>query len=309
MQNHDTTYGSTVSLDSIASTLHKARRSGDGIVACCPAHEDSSPSLYIRVGNEGKLLWRCLAGCDQLDVGRALGILDGDFTFIDNCPKVADLTWKKDLINRLWSEAKPIEPGDPVHLYLTENRKISITAISDLRFHPGLEYRELDENKKSKVIGVFPAMVAAVRDLSNDLLAIHRTYLTATGKKISIERPELKDKMLLGSLAGGAVHLYQSNKTLAIAEGLETSAAMACIFNCPAWSAISSAGLSNVVIPDSIEHLIIGVDNDTAGEKAAAKLHKRYINTIAKISIARASRLLDRPNADWADILKDKETK
>lgn len=40
--------------------------------ARCPAHEDSTPSLSISDGNNGKILVHCHAGCDQATVIAAL---------------------------------------------------------------------------------------------------------------------------------------------------------------------------------------------------------------------------------------------
>ena len=54
----------------IASGLH-ARRTATGWVACCPAHDDHTPSLTLRERN-GKILVRCHAGCTQDEVLAAL---------------------------------------------------------------------------------------------------------------------------------------------------------------------------------------------------------------------------------------------
>lgn len=54
----------------IAHHLH-GRRSGTGYIARCPAHDDNTPSLSLRVAN-GKLLVHCHAGCDQRTVIRTL---------------------------------------------------------------------------------------------------------------------------------------------------------------------------------------------------------------------------------------------
>ena len=54
-----------------AETIAKAlggRKVGGGWMARCPAHEDRNPSLSIHDANDGKVLVRCHAGCDQARV-------------------------------------------------------------------------------------------------------------------------------------------------------------------------------------------------------------------------------------------------
>jgi putative DNA primase/helicase len=48
--------------------LLKAKRSGSGWIARCPAHDDRRESLSISEGENGKLLLKCHAGCtfDQI---------------------------------------------------------------------------------------------------------------------------------------------------------------------------------------------------------------------------------------------------
>lgn len=48
------------------------RRNGQGYVALCPAHDDRSPSLSIKDGDNGRPLVHCFAGCDQEAVIAAL---------------------------------------------------------------------------------------------------------------------------------------------------------------------------------------------------------------------------------------------
>ena len=65
----------THSLDaqSIAGALSKAKRSGPNqYTACCPAHDDNSPSLSIKDSPDGKVLVHCHAGCTQDEVINAL---------------------------------------------------------------------------------------------------------------------------------------------------------------------------------------------------------------------------------------------
>ena len=39
---------------------------------CCPAHDDRTPSLSIRDGDNGEAIVHCFAGCDWRDVKKAL---------------------------------------------------------------------------------------------------------------------------------------------------------------------------------------------------------------------------------------------
>ena len=54
--------------------LSGVRQSGEQWVARCPAHEDKSPSLSIRRGNDGRALLHCFAGCHAEDVVAAVGL-------------------------------------------------------------------------------------------------------------------------------------------------------------------------------------------------------------------------------------------
>lgn len=58
-------------LDDIIRICEKARQSGASYMACCPAHEDSSPSLHITPDGDQVLL-HCFAGCEFEDIVKAL---------------------------------------------------------------------------------------------------------------------------------------------------------------------------------------------------------------------------------------------
>lgn len=58
--------------ESVAKALGGAAKSGAGWIARCPAHDDTTPSLSLTDGDNGKLLVKCHAGCSQGDVISAL---------------------------------------------------------------------------------------------------------------------------------------------------------------------------------------------------------------------------------------------
>ena len=57
----------------IASLLPGSKRSGDGYMCKCPAHEDKSPSLKVSPGHKATVLF-CHAGCTATDVLLKIGL-------------------------------------------------------------------------------------------------------------------------------------------------------------------------------------------------------------------------------------------
>jgi hypothetical protein len=54
------------------------RSTWDGWTACCPAHDDRTPSLSIKRGAAHRILMKCHAGCETEAVVRALGLSMAD---------------------------------------------------------------------------------------------------------------------------------------------------------------------------------------------------------------------------------------
>jgi hypothetical protein len=61
-------------LETVLARFKGVRATPAGFVALCPAHRDHSPSLSIASGREGRVLLKCLAGCDTEDVLAAVGL-------------------------------------------------------------------------------------------------------------------------------------------------------------------------------------------------------------------------------------------
>jgi len=62
-------------INDILCQLEKIKRTGDGKwLACCPAHNDRSPSLAIKQTDDGKILIHCFAGCSVDEIVCALGL-------------------------------------------------------------------------------------------------------------------------------------------------------------------------------------------------------------------------------------------
>jgi hypothetical protein len=61
-------------LDRLAHRLDAVRTSGSGWIARCPGHEDRTPSLSIRRGDDGRVLVHCHAGCETRRIVGALAL-------------------------------------------------------------------------------------------------------------------------------------------------------------------------------------------------------------------------------------------
>ena len=65
-------------IEELITRLKRARRSGAGWAACCPAHDDRTPSLSVSVGENGGILLKCFAGCELEAIVSALGLAVSD---------------------------------------------------------------------------------------------------------------------------------------------------------------------------------------------------------------------------------------
>ena len=62
----------------ILDQLEKVKKSGNGYIACCPAHNDKNPSLSVTFNGSGVLL-HCHAGCDYKDIINSLNMSSPKF--------------------------------------------------------------------------------------------------------------------------------------------------------------------------------------------------------------------------------------
>jgi len=61
-------------IEELLSKLRKVKGRNGSFTACCPAHQDDSPSLAIREANDGRVLLHCFGGCSVHDVLGAVGM-------------------------------------------------------------------------------------------------------------------------------------------------------------------------------------------------------------------------------------------
>lgn len=260
-----------VDLESDAAGLVKrlgGTWSPNGAMCRCPAHDDRLPSLSVRVG-ERALLFKCFAGCDTLDVIRAIRRLDRNIPLSGlsamSPPQISlSPQWLQQRAFDLWDSAQPLI-GTPAQNYL-RRRSISILPPA-LRFHPRTP---LGRGKQA----VFrPALIAALHERSH-FVAVQRTFLDSQEPRRA--RDLANPRRMLGRPDHSAVVLAPANDTLGLAEGIETAMSAIMLLDIPVWAVLGNERLAHVAIPDTVTRLILLPDNDRGGRIGAAKAVKAY---------------------------------
>lgn len=266
--------------------------SGTKGMACCPAHDDSTPSLAVSLGRQA-ILFHCFAGCDQQSVLAALAregfeapaLFSGSAT--TNEPESTSTRKPSAVALRIWRDAQPLR-ASPAKAYL-ESRGI-LAASPALRFHPRTP---LGPTGRASFL---PAMIAAV-SLDEGPIAIHRTFLsTETSRKAAFEKP----KRALGALGEAAVRLFAPvSGKLGLAEGVESAMSAYALTGIPVWATLGNERFGLVSVPESVTELHLFVDHDAGGELAASRGLAAYAREGRTIHVRKPSSR----DTDWNDEL------
>ncbi len=248
----------------------KGRKAGKGWKARCPAHEDRTPSLSISAGHDGRVLFKCHAGCSQDQVLAALqshGLWNSDnrprLHIVHAQSKRDDDEGRINFARSIWNAG--IDPRDTAaEAYLASRLLFLPPELSGavLRFHPACPWEG----------GYLPCLIAAFRDITgNAVTGIHR---------IRLDQPDLwpkAERKMLGPVAGSAVKLDPVGKALVIGEGIETAVAARQLGFSPVWAVGSAGAIEKFGPVDGVNRLVILGENDNgANRKAAAACCLRW---------------------------------
>ncbi len=237
--------------------------------ARCPAHEDKTPSLSIRDGEDGRLLTFCHARCSAETVWAALQ--DRGLVVRAECRSAprrraprshpsSGSSQNQDHALDFWRAAR-VPIGTVTATYL-HHRAITIAIPATIRDHLGLRHGPTGQN--------FPAMVVAITGSDRKVIAIQRTFLRCDGRgKANVDQPKLS----LGPMRDGAVRLGPAGPVLGIAEGIETGLSAMQLFDVPVWCSLSAVRLDRT---SGAREIHIFADNGTAGHEAAERAAATY---------------------------------
>jgi hypothetical protein len=240
----------------------------------CPAHDDRNPSC--RVWDDGGQTWvHCYAGCDWRVVRNALKLgKDAPVHEDRRGNRQGNNHGRIDAARAIWRKAE-----------LAENTVVAsyLKARGINYIPPTIRFAELIHRPSGRTL---PTMVAAIQNVDGEITAIHRTYLDGPAK--ASVKP---NRMMLGGSAGAAVRFHKAGERLAIGEGIETCLSVVQeVPDLPVWAALSTSGLKTIIIPNTVQEVIILADNDGPGELAASVAASRLMREGRTVKIARPLR-------------------
>lgn len=174
---------------------------------------------------------------------------------------------------RLCAMSRPIG-RTLVEAYLRGRGVTAFHETASLRFHPRCYYRP-DRDRPTEA---WPAMIAAVTDLSGRITGAHRTWLDPDGfdpvrlGKAPIDTP----RRAMGHLLSNAVRFGVAHDVAAAGEGIETMMSLRCVMpGMPMMAGLSAAHLAAILFPPTLRRIYVVRDDDPAGDGAMAQLFDR----------------------------------
>lgn len=266
------------SLSAIIGRETKLRPSGGEFVGLCPFHQENTPSFRV---NDAKGVYNCF-GCGRsgdaiqflqelngLTFLDALALLaNGDLPEIDPIDRAAYERVEQESrlaamaeAFRQWASARDVA-GTPAEIYL-RSRGITGPLPWSVRF----TYAPLRFDKKTgRAAGPrLPALIFACQNASDKIVGVQRVFLTRDGQKAAMRNPKLS----LGQTRGCAVRLGPVARRIILCEGPEDGLTLRQRYPSESvWIALGTGGLPFVELPDEVEEVALGGDNNPPGKAA-----------------------------------------
>lgn len=165
----------------------------------------------------------------------------------------------------IWNATFPITADTVAGRYLLGRKCRLPPAHSDLRWIPSLKHP--DGSSYPALIG----LVTHVHD-ARQKLGLHRTWIQSDGGG------KVDKRYLCSPLGDGVIRLWSDEDVetgLGIAEGIETALSLAHDYT-PVWATLDKGHLEKFPVLAGVEALMISVDHDVGGIKAARVCKDRW---------------------------------
>lgn len=296
MSGVDFASAKTLRLSAVIGQSVPLKRQGHEWIGLCPIHGENTPSFTV---NDAKGFAHCF-GCgwhgdaadfvsavEGVGLREAVARLGSGEAMPLSRPIPAARRDDPDTIEaarKIWTSAGPIS-GTAGATYLF-NRGITMALPDSLRF----------ARLKHPAGGIHPAVVALVVTPDRRIAGVQRIFVAEDGAgKAKVPNP----KMSLGRVAGNAIRLGPPASEVIVVEGLEDALSVQQEIGRVTWASAGAAMMSKMVFPLCVRSVVIGQDNDPAGEREATKAAAAFIERALSVRVMRPAA----PFKDWNDQL------
>lgn len=131
--------------EKLLSCLDRVKTTGVGKwMACCPAHDDGSPSLAIKEAGRGGVLIHCFAGCSAAEVVASVGLSLADLFEDKPCHARGD-KWR------------PVMPAADALRSLVKDAYLVGVIAANMN-----DFGEISDEDRASLIGAITRMDAAL---------------------------------------------------------------------------------------------------------------------------------------------------
>jgi phage/plasmid primase-like uncharacterized protein len=197
----------------------------------------------------------------------------------------------------------------PAQRYFAKRGFQSLRMISkEVKFHQGLPSWYQDKTTGEWVNeGVYPCIVAVIRNDRSEVMNIHRTFITEEGDKAPIKSPrKLGAAIATHPVSGCSIQIDPAMSTMAVSEGLETTFAVKSAYPELAQNCALNAELMKNWKPQvGCKRVFIFADLDASntGEVAAQTLYDKLAAKGIECWVCLPEPEEGMTNVDWADVL------
>lgn len=243
--------------------------------ACCPFHDEKSPSFHVRESVGTFKCFGCGAGGDVIEllmhlerltfpaaVRKLAGVEEApqerNYAERQHVEEMPDPE-KRRVATRVWDAAEPVA-GTIAEAYLRARGIGRDLSDADLRFHPAAP----EGYKLAR--GKFPAMVAAIRTPQGELIGAHLTYLLSDGSWKRPSEPQMPDRRVLAKKEGGFIRLAPLAERMVVGEGIESAFSAAEMSGRPPLAAVTSENMAKLPLIDGVKDMLVAYDRDAKGQ-------------------------------------------
>lgn len=281
---------STAAIEAIIALRVDLKKAGRKYKACCPFHNEKTPSFIVDPDKNNFKCYGCDKGGDAIQflieydglsfkdavyqIAEYYGIVQTDSArlFKKTPPPAqgrsldnAAVQARKIMSARKLLKATRPAIGTLVEAYL-KSRAIDPAFIPDatlqqIRFHPKCAYWHPVGGGQPKIIAHAPAMIAPMQNSDGEVCAAHITYLKSDGSgKAKIADPDnagefLTAKKMRGAPWGCVIRLGPADWGMQFAEGIENGlSAMICKPDDPVWVTGSLGNMAGSGLGDGDPH-------------------------------------------------------